>query len=528
MGWYVGEAWHVAALTPAIEREAGVTGEVPLVSADLAGLDEAPHKILCIAGQDTEIPALHRVAQGFRGTCAVSFSHTNFLEITALGVDKAKAVEALASRLGASLAQVAAIGDSDNDRAMIEAVGLGIAMGNASAELRSRAAWVTGTNQEAGVARAIERLIESATMWRPGADAMSVDLPARSTSAAKGDRSLLASLQRLLRASGLIWAFLLLCLVATLISPHFVQPANLINVLRQVALFGTISVGMTFVILTKGIDLSVGSLVGVVGVSTALMLGAGVPIALTVPLALVLGALLGAVNGLGITLGNIPPFIMTLGMMVMARGGAMTLAGGQPVYLGDQTDAFYWLGGGEMLGMPVPVWVFAIVALVAFYALRHTPYGRNVYAVGSNAEAARLSGIHVGRIIFSVYVISGVLSALTALIFVSRLTVGEPTAGTGLELEAIAITVIGGTSLFGGEGGIGGTMIGAAILAVLCRRSRHLAGVWRSRSSVKGADHRRRRGVRWRALAVTVHAIGNPGGKHAASKTSKGSPTARS
>jgi ribose/xylose/arabinose/galactoside ABC-type transport system permease subunit len=107
------------------------------------------------------------------------------------------------------------------------------------------------------------------------------------------------------------------------------------------------------------------------------------------------------------------------------------------------------------------------VALAAFYALRHTPYGRNVYAVGSNTEAARLSGIHVGRIIFSVYVISGILSALTALIFVSRLTVGEPTAGTGLELEAIAITVIGGTSLFGGEGGVGGTMIGAAILAVL-------------------------------------------------------------
>jgi hypothetical protein len=160
VGWYVGEAWHVAALTPAIEREADVTGEVPLVSADLAGLDEAPHKILCIAGHDTKIPALRRVAQGFRGTCAVTFSHTNFLEITALGVDKAKAVEALASHLGASLAQVAAIGDSDNDRAMIEAVGIGIAMGNASAELRSRAAWVTGTNQEAGVARAIERLIE--------------------------------------------------------------------------------------------------------------------------------------------------------------------------------------------------------------------------------------------------------------------------------------------------------------------------------------------------------------------------------
>lgn len=132
---------------------------------------------------------------------------------------------------------------------------------------------------------------------------------------------MLGTVQRMLRASGLIWAFLLLCLVATLISPHFVQPANLINVLRQIALFGTISIGMTFVILTKGIDLFVGSLVGMVGVSTALMLGSGIPIAITVPLALMLGVLLGAVNGLGITVGNIPPFIMTLGMMVMARGG---------------------------------------------------------------------------------------------------------------------------------------------------------------------------------------------------------------
>jgi Cof subfamily protein (haloacid dehalogenase superfamily) len=160
VGWYVGESWHVAALTAAIEREAGVTGEIPLVCPDLAGLDEAPHKIMCIAGQDMDIPALQRVAQAFRGMCTVSFSHTNFLEITSLGVDKAKAVAELATRLGASLAQVAAIGDSDNDRTMIETVGLGIAMGNASAELRSRAVWVTSTNQEAGVARAIERLID--------------------------------------------------------------------------------------------------------------------------------------------------------------------------------------------------------------------------------------------------------------------------------------------------------------------------------------------------------------------------------
>jgi len=272
---------------------------------------------------------------------------------------------------------------------------------------------------------------------------------------------------RLLRGSGLLWALLVLCVVAAAISPHFLQVANLLNVLRQIALFGIISIGMTFVILTRGIDLSVGAIVGVVAVACALLLSGGYPIWLTVTAGLALGAAFGAVNGLGVTLGRVPAFIMTLGMMVMARGLAMTLADGQPVSLGPASSAFYWLGRGFLLGVPVPVWAFALIALCAFYVLRHTPYGRQIYAVGSNAEAARLAGINVRAVVFSVYVISGALSAVTALIFVSRLTVGEPTAGTGLELEAIAIAVIGGTSLFGGEGGVAGTMIGAAILAVL-------------------------------------------------------------
>src|SRR5690606_37767239 len=128
---------------------------------------------------------------------------------------------------------------------------------------------------------------------------------------------------------------------------------------------------------------------------------------------------------------------------------------------------FAWLGRGDMLGLPVPVWIFLLVAAISIFVLRFTPYGRQVYAIGSNAEAARLSGINVKAVEFSVYVISGFLAGLTGLIFVSRLTVGEPTAGTGIELEAIAITVIGGTSLFGGEGTIVGTIIGAGILAVL-------------------------------------------------------------
>jgi len=269
------------------------------------------------------------------------------------------------------------------------------------------------------------------------------------------------------RTSGLIWVLLVMCIAAAIISPAFLNPFNIINVLRQIALFGIVSVGMTFVILTAGIDLSVGSIVAVTAVISAMLLDAGIPIAAVLGVGLVVGIAMGAVNGLGITLGGIPPFIMTLGMMVMGRGLAMTISGGHPIHFREEAESFAWLGQGNFLHLPVPVWIFAAVVGAAIFVLRFTGFGRNVYAVGSNPEAARLSGIDVRRTIFLVYVISGGLSALTALIFVSRLTVGEPVAGVGLELEAIAITVIGGTSLFGGEGTVVGTMLGAAIIAVL-------------------------------------------------------------
>jgi ribose/xylose/arabinose/galactoside ABC-type transport system permease subunit len=269
------------------------------------------------------------------------------------------------------------------------------------------------------------------------------------------------------RTSGLLWVLVIMVVVAAALSPAFLNTFNLINVVRQVALFGIVSVGMTFVILTAGIDLAVGSTVAVTAVVAALLLQSGVPVALVIPAGLAVGVLMGAGNGLGIVLGRIPPFIMTLGMMVMGRGLAMTISEGHPIGVGEAAAGFAWLGQGNLLGLPVPVWIFAAVAAAAFFVLGWTAFGRNVYAVGSNPEAARLSGIDVRRTVFLVYVISGALASLSALIFVSRLTVGEPTAGTGLELEAIAITVIGGTSLFGGEGSVVGTVIGAAIFAVL-------------------------------------------------------------
>jgi ribose transport system permease protein len=288
-------------------------------------------------------------------------------------------------------------------------------------------------------------------------------------SASSPFRTGLPGLTRLLtkRTSGLIWVLLIMCIAAAIISPAFLNPFNVINVLRQIALFGIVSIGMTFVILTAGIDLSVGSIVAVTAVVSAMLLDAGTAIPLVLLSGLAIGVAMGGANGLGITLGGIPPFIMTLGMMVMGRGLAMTISGGHPIHFREEAASFAWLGQGHFLHLPVPVWIFALVAAAAFFVLRFTPFGRNIYAVGSNPEAARLSGIDVRRTIFLVYAISGFLAALTALIFVSRLTVGEPVAGTGLELEAIAITVIGGTSLFGGEGGVIGTMIGAAIIAVL-------------------------------------------------------------
>jgi ribose transport system permease protein len=271
----------------------------------------------------------------------------------------------------------------------------------------------------------------------------------------------------LLQQFGLIAALGVLVLLASVLSPYFLQPGNLINVARQVSIIGIVAVGMTFVILTGGIDLSVGSMLGVVAVVSALQLQGGMAPVVVVVLALALGSLLGLINGLGITIGGLPPFIMTLGMLVMARGAALTIAKGQPVSLGSAKESFSWLGRGDIGGIPVPVVIFILVALVSAAVLRFTTFGRYVYAIGSNREAARLAGVKVRTYTAAVYVISGLLTGLTALIWISRLTVGEPTAGTGLELDAIAVVVIGGTSLFGGEGGIGGTVIGAIIVAVL-------------------------------------------------------------
>ena len=283
-------------------------------------------------------------------------------------------------------------------------------------------------------------------------------------------------MKNLPRGTGLAGALIVLIIAASLISPHFLNPINVLNVLRQVALYGILGIGMTFVILTKGIDLSVGSIVALVGVTGAVLMEQGVSIPLMVLICLSIGALVGCVNGFGVSYFRIPAFIMTLGCMVMVRGFALMIADGGTVNPGKLAESFFLLGGGYMLGVPTPIYVFAIVCIIAAVVLSFTPFGRAIYAVGSNEEAARLSGINVPLVIFSVYIICGVLAALSGLIFLSRLSVGDPNSGLGLELEAITIAVIGGTSLFGGEGTVLGTMGGAMVLAIIANIL-NLAGV---------------------------------------------------
>ncbi|TBW33975.1 ribose ABC transporter permease [Siculibacillus lacustris] len=294
-------------------------------------------------------------------------------------------------------------------------------------------------------------------------------------------------MKNLPRGAGLAGALVVLIVAASFISPHFLNPINILNVLRQVALYGILGVGMTFVILTKGIDLSFGSTVALTGVAGALLLEQGVPIALMVPACLALGVAIGAANGFGVSYWRIPAFIATLGTMVMVRGFALMLADGGTVNPGRHADTFFFLGGGYLFGVPTPIYVFAVVCAVAAIVLGYTPFGRAIYAVGSSEEAARLSGINVPLVTFGVYAIGGFLAALSGLIFLSRLSVGDPNSGLGLELEAITIAVIGGTSLFGGEGTVLGTIGGAMVLAIIANVL-NLAGVSPfSQQVVKGA-----------------------------------------
>jgi ribose/xylose/arabinose/galactoside ABC-type transport system permease subunit len=261
---------------------------------------------------------------------------------------------------------------------------------------------------------------------------------------------------------GILIVFLLLVVASALLSPVFLHPANILNVLRQISITGIIALGMTFVIITAGIDLSVGSVVALVTVFAASLQRLGVIPVLLVGLAL--GSVMGLINGVGIAVGRVSPLIMTLAMMYMGRGLAFMYSGGLPIY--GIHPAFIQFGNGFTAGIPNSVLYFAALLMLSMTVLHFTAFGRFVLAVGSNEEAARLAGVRVRRVKVQVYVLSGIFAGFAGLVYTGQLGIGVALAGLGYELNAIAAVVIGGTSLFGGQGSIFGTFLGAAIVGV--------------------------------------------------------------
>jgi inositol transport system permease protein len=271
---------------------------------------------------------------------------------------------------------------------------------------------------------------------------------------------------------------LVLMAVFAIMEPRFLSSINLFNVMRQVSITGLLAIGMTFVILTAGIDLSIGSLLAFAGLVAAAVAKGGMQDRFTVGdeaigygwqlaalAAIAVGLIGGYLQGLAITRFKVPPFVVTLGGMSVFRGAALLFAAGGPI--SGFEPSFAWWGQGKIGPVPVPVIIFLVAAVIAHIVLRYTRYGRRVYAVGGNPEAARLSGLNVNAIICSVYVIMGFFAGLGAFVLAARLNSAEAVAGTGYELTVIASVVIGGTSLFGGVGTIFGTVIGALLIGVL-------------------------------------------------------------
>ncbi|EMK6954135.1 ribose ABC transporter permease [Vibrio cholerae] len=288
------------------------------------------------------------------------------------------------------------------------------------------------------------------------------------TNTTSDNRKKLLSKEWLIEQKSLI-ALLFLVVVVSFLNPNFFTVDNLLNILRQTSVNAIIAVGMTLVILTAGIDLSVGSVLALCGAFAATLVAMEVPVLVAVPTALLAGAALGAISGIIIAKGKVQAFIATLVTMTLLRGVTMVYTDGRPISTGftDTADTFAWFGTGYALGIPVPVWLMVVVFAGAWYLLNHTRFGRYVYAVGGNESATRLSGINVDRVKIGVYAICGLLATLAGIIVTSRLSSAQPTAGMGYELDAIAAVVLGGTSLMGGKGRIMGTLIGALIIGFL-------------------------------------------------------------
>ena len=272
--------------------------------------------------------------------------------------------------------------------------------------------------------------------------------------------SFLAARMDWIRQAGVAAGCIGLFVIFSILKSTFYQPGNLLDILLQSSINAVVAVGMTLVIMTKGIDLSVGSIVGVSSMVASSMLPNGIFMGVLAGVAT--GLLCGLINGVLIAKLKLPDFIVTLGTMSIYRGAALIYTDGKPIYGIDKS--FRSTFAGELLGIPTPVILALIVAVLAYFLIRYTALGEQIIAVGGNEEAARLSGIDVDRVKISVYAISGVLSALAGFILVARIGAAEPIGGNGFELQAIGAAVIGGASLFGGEGNSLGSLIGAITL----------------------------------------------------------------
>ncbi|KQL45745.1 ribose ABC transporter permease [Brevibacillus choshinensis] len=268
-----------------------------------------------------------------------------------------------------------------------------------------------------------------------------------------------------LQRMGPLLGLALIVIVLSIINSDFLTISNIFNVLRQISINALIAFGMTFVILTGGIDLSVGSMLALASAITAGLMASGMDTWLAVLIGLLAGVVMGAINGVIVAKGKVAPFIGTLATMTVFRGLTLVYTEGRPI-TGLNPD-FAMLGKGFFLDIPMPVIWMLISFAILYFILRHTTFGRHVYALGSNEEATKLSGISTGKVKVLVYSISGLFAALSGIILTSRLNSAQPTAGTSYELDAIAAVVLGGTSLSGGRGWIVGTLIGAMIIGVL-------------------------------------------------------------
>ena len=269
----------------------------------------------------------------------------------------------------------------------------------------------------------------------------------------------------ILKRYGIFVGFFIIIVALSILSPFFLRPRNILNIIRQTSIHGIMAVGMTFVILTAGIDLSVGSILAFTGILSARFEHAGWPVFLIMVVALFIGACLGLLNGVVITKGKVTPFVVTLGMMSIVRGLALIYSKGYPI--SGFGSSFRFIGAGYVFGIPIPIIIFIITVIIAYIVLEQTRLGRYIYAIGGNEETVKLSGINADLYKTIAYVLSGLTAALGAVVLTARLNAGEPIAGTGYELDVIASVVIGGTSLMGGRGSVWGTLIGALLIGTI-------------------------------------------------------------